>query len=103
MNEDFIENTKILDLDNELELEITSFIWGNRCNLIINCIDTLSKCNFWFSVFNNNGYSSKSGDFNFKVLKEKNEKKEQKDKIKIIAKLRRAKSGYLSCVNARLI
>ena len=98
MNNDYIDNIDKLDLDNELNVKVNSFSWGKSSNLLVFCTDLKSNVEFSFSVWNNNGYSSRSGEFNFKQLKDN-----YKDEDSFLTlKLVKTKSGYLDCKNARV-
>jgi len=94
-----IKNEHTLNLEEEVEAQVISFNWGKNQNLKVFCLEEKNDYIFWFSVFWNNKYSSRSGDFNFKELKDKFD---NKNKPKLILKLEETKNGYLNCISARL-
>ncbi|OCR87733.1 hypothetical protein CFT12S00416_07860 [Campylobacter fetus subsp. testudinum] len=96
---DFLEKTTNFNLDKELFILVTNIKYGKSANIFINCTDMETKTDFYFSVFFNNNYFSKSSDFDFK--KYKNELFENSKYLAV--KFVRSKTGYLVCVNAKII
>ena len=93
-----LEQIEKLDLSKELNLRIQSFSWGKSCNLIVNCLDMASGVEFFFCVFNDNRYKSKSEDFDFKEFKDNGFNESNNE---ITATFKQSKSGFLKCISAK--
>ncbi|MDX4028377.1 hypothetical protein [Aliarcobacter skirrowii] len=94
-----IKNEHTLNLEEEIEVQLENIQYGHSSNIEVYCSEVKSDYWFKFSVFYNNKYSSRSGDFNFKEIKDKFD---NKNKPKLILKLEETKNGFLNCISARL-
>ncbi|HEA7276360.1 MULTISPECIES: hypothetical protein [Campylobacter] len=93
------EKTKELNLEGEVHILVNNIKWGKKANILINCTDLKSNIEFYFSVFFNNNYFSRSGDFNFREYMEKH----FLYKRYLAVRFKRSDVGYLYCTHARII
>ena len=93
----FLDCIDKIDIANDLNVKVDSFSWGNNSNLIVFCTDLKSKNRFSFSVWKTNGYSCRSGEYNFKNLKDNY----SEEKSYLTLKLIKTKKGHLDCKNAK--
>ena len=96
-NDDFLDCADKIDIANDLNVKVDSFSWGSNSNLIVFCTDLKSINSFSFSVWKTNGYSCRSGEYNFKNLKDNY----SDEKSYLTLKLIKTKKGYLDCKNAK--
>lgn len=93
MNDEHIPTDKII------KLQVLYFKWGKNSNLKIYCLEPELEIKFFFSVFQNNQYSSSKNKFNFKDFKDN--LFPEKNMIK--AEFTRTRMGYLNCLYAELL
>lgn len=96
-SDDFLDCADKIDITNDLNVKVDSFSWGNNSNLIVFCTDLKSINSFSFSVWKTNGYSCRSGEYNFKNLKDNY----SDEKSYLTLKLIKTKKGHLDCKNAK--
>lgn len=99
------QQIKKIDFTNKKQVyfNIEYFYWGSRGNLVVNCRELLTDELFFFSVFHDKNYMSKSGDFNFKKFKDDDffidDDEEATDEFVGVFEV--LSSGFLLCLNAR--
>lgn len=94
---DCTDSASKIDVTDDVDVKVDSFSWGRNSNLIVFCTELKSKNKFSFSVWNTNGYSCRSREYNFKELKDNY----SDEKSYLTLRLARTKKGYLDCRNAK--